>query len=126
ASTISASRGTVRASDRASRSGWPDPARRGPPPRSGRNGFEPPPGHRRSKPAADDEHHPHGAGDEGEYAGGAVMAEQEGDDEAGEDRRKPAPRIDKAHRLGADASRIELGLIGMERERHPIVAQRDQ
>src|ERR1700722_8351278 len=96
------------------------------PPRSGRDGFVPPSGHRGSKAADDDEHHHHGAGDEGEHAGSAVIAEQEGDDEAGEDGGESAPRIDEAHRLSADAGRIELGLIGVERERHPIVAQRDQ
>ena len=40
--------------------------------------------------------------------------------------REPAPRINEADGLGADAGRIKLGLIGVERERHPVVAQRDQ
>ena len=80
----------------------------------------------RSEPADDDEHHHHGAGDEAEHADGAVTAEEEGDDEAGEDRAEPAPRINEAHGLGADAGRIKLGLIGVERKRQPIGAQRDQ
>src|SRR5208283_5509554 len=91
-----------------------------------RDGFEPPLGHPRPKTADDDEHHHHGAGDEAEHAGGAVTAEEEGDDEAGEDSAEPAPRINETHGLGADAGRVKLGLIGVERKRKPVGAQRDQ
>src|SRR5277367_6455950 len=93
---------------------------------SRRDRLQPAPGRRRPECADHHEHHQHGASDEAEYAGGAVAAEEERDDEAGEDGAEPAPRIDEAHRAGANAGRIEFRLIGVERERHPIVAQRDQ
>ena len=45
---------------------------------------------------------------------------------AGKDRREPTPGIDEAHRLGADARRVELGLIGVEGEGEPVRRQRDE
>src|SRR5579883_2507727 len=90
-----------------------------------RDRLQSPPRHRRAE-AADDEHHDHGAGDDAEDASGAVMRKEELDDIAGEDRAEPAPGIDEAHSLRADARRVELGLIGMEGEGEPIRRERDQ
>src|SRR5262249_53457881 len=87
-----------------------------------RDRFEPAFGHRRPEHADHDKNNRHRAGNEAEYPDGAVTGEKERDDEAGEDRREPAPRIDEADRLGADAGRIELRLIGVKRKRHPIIA----
>src|SRR5580692_7609126 len=69
---------------------------------STRNRLKPPLHHRGAEAADDDEYDHHRAGDEGEHAGGTVIAEQEGDDEAGEDRREPAPRINDADRRPGD------------------------
>ena len=61
-----------------------------------------------------------------EDAGHAEISQREGDDERIQDRRKPAEGIDEAHRPAADARGIELRLIGVERERHDVVRQRQQ
>ena len=81
---------------------------------SRRDRFEPAFGHRRPEHADNDKDDRHGAGDEAEHAERAITAEKERDDEAGKNRREPAPRIDKADRLGTDAGRIELRLIGVK------------
>src|SRR6266702_4787853 len=55
------------------------------------DGFEPAFGYGWSEAADHDEHDRHGAGNEAEHADRAVAAKKERDDEAGEDRGKPAP-----------------------------------
>src|SRR5580704_14102999 len=87
-----------------------------------RDRFEAAPRDRRAEQADNDEHDHHRAGDEAEHADCAVAAEEESNQEAGEDGAEPAPGIDKAHGLGADAGRIELGLVGVERKREPVAA----
>ena len=72
------------------------------------------PADRRAEQADHDKHDQHRGGDESEHANRAVAAKEEGDKKAGEDGAEAASRIDEAHCLGADAGRIELGLVGVE------------
>jgi hypothetical protein len=68
-----------------------------------RDRLQPALGDRRTEDAAHDEHRKHCARDQSEHADGAVFAEEESDDEAGEDSGESAPRTNEADRLGADA-----------------------
>src|SRR6185437_17135344 len=78
--------------------------------RLGGDRLEAPARHVRAEEADDDEDDHHCTGNETEHADCSVLPQEEGDEKAREDGAEPAPGIDEAHRLGADAGGIELGL----------------
>ena len=68
--------------------------------------------------------HQHRGGDKDEHARHPGMFQDESDREAGEDRRKSAPRINEADGPRADAGREKLLLISMEGVGHHVVTER--